>query len=570
VPRASPSRLERLLPAIAGIALALPSLLSRYLPMSDLPIHEGAIGVLLHFGDPTYFPPGMYTLNLGHENQLFYFAAWPLAYALGTDVAVRVVVAATQVLIFTGAARLADHLGRTRWGALLVAPLSVGFTYYWGLVTNLVGFACLLYALPSLDRFAERPTRRGLLGVLGVLGVLFFAHGSAPTIALGVLVLFALLRPLAPRETALRLVAVPIAIALQFVEQARALRAATRGTLTAPLTFHPLGLKLKRLATVLFGAYEPALDLLLLAVAVGAMAALVVSRVAAREAGPAARSSHEGRGWAERARWIRDAAHERRFEVLGALLLLGYFVVPFNFGGATMLYERFLGPSFAILAVCAAPKGPPTRLAKLLAPVVPLTVLLAALPQFVDASLSYRTLDPILAAIPKGSSVTLLSLEPAEEPETRAYSVAIGPARSLAVNGGRTGLSLVISPIAPVQIRPDLRWNDFDRRAVAYGSLDLRPGYDLESWEWVVARSSDKLTRALMREALAPDADLVATSGEWMLFHSRHHVVPVASPERPPPPDDHDTVVDRVRAARARHAGMPAPPPMPLLPPPTR
>ena len=145
------AKLAQSAPLIAGIALAAPTLLARYPPMNDLPLHEGVVGVLRHFGDESYFPRGLYTLNPGHPNQLFHAAAWLFSLVVPTGLACRLVIALAQVAIMWTAARFADHLGRSRWGALLVAPLALGFTYYWGLVANLVGYGLLLYTLPILD-----------------------------------------------------------------------------------------------------------------------------------------------------------------------------------------------------------------------------------------------------------------------------------------------------------------------------------------------------------------------------------------------------------------------------------
>src|SRR5262245_28847346 len=109
--RAHVTKVERFAPLTVGLVFALPTLLARYLPMNDLPLHEGVVGVLRHYSDARYFPPGLYRLNLGHPNQLFHVLACLLSYVVSTSMACKLVVAAAQILIFVGGARLASHLG---------------------------------------------------------------------------------------------------------------------------------------------------------------------------------------------------------------------------------------------------------------------------------------------------------------------------------------------------------------------------------------------------------------------------------------------------------------------------
>src|SRR5262249_30387630 len=148
--------------------LALPTLLAHDLPTTDLPMHEAVVGILRHFGDAAYFPPNLYRLNLGHPNQLFHVSAWLLSYAFGARWACKLVVAFAQIAILESGARLADYLGRSRWAAVLLAPLALGFTYYWGLVANLLGFAAFFAAVPVLDRAAKVPTARTLASACAI------------------------------------------------------------------------------------------------------------------------------------------------------------------------------------------------------------------------------------------------------------------------------------------------------------------------------------------------------------------------------------------------------------------
>jgi hypothetical protein len=160
--------------------------------MGDLAFHESLVSILRHFGDPRYFPEGLYRRNLGEPNQLFHAAAWAVAWVFPTDTACKIVVAATVLGISVGAGRLASHLGTTRWRAMLVAPLGLGWMFRWGLVANLVGFALLLFALPALDRLAKKPSPVRALHAMLLTGLLYLGHESSMVvyaIASGVLAL---------------------------------------------------------------------------------------------------------------------------------------------------------------------------------------------------------------------------------------------------------------------------------------------------------------------------------------------------------------------------------------------
>src|SRR5262245_46573637 len=75
---------ERWAPYVAAFAVGLPSLLTYYPPMSDLPLHEGVVGVVRHLHDPEYFPGDIYELNVGHPNQLFTILSSLLSFLTGT------------------------------------------------------------------------------------------------------------------------------------------------------------------------------------------------------------------------------------------------------------------------------------------------------------------------------------------------------------------------------------------------------------------------------------------------------------------------------------------------------
>ncbi len=526
---ALPSRAERWAPLITGLALALPTLLAHNLPMSDLPMHESVVGILRHWGDTEYFPDGLYRLNFGHPNQLFHLASALLSFAVGTTWGCKLVIAITQVLILVTGARLADYMGRSRWAALLLAPLALGFTFYWGLVANLLGFATFFAALPLIDRAAKEPNSRSLAKVLGMFVLLFLAHESVFVTAIGFAGLLAIAYPLERRLTPLRLVPVVFGVAVvggHLVYQARFF---PPNKVEHATFYAPLWDKLRQLPADLFGSHDVEARGMLFGLAATAVVALLVARVRSREPLPARTGGIVSR--------IQSLLFHYRFEATAAVFVVAYAAAPLVWNTATLIHARFLGPAWALIALTAGPKGDSPRITKLCAVVVPLGILLLAWPQFVDSHTSYTNLDRIIARIPKGSSVAMAAIDKPQA-RTRVYSASVGAARTVADRGGRFSLSLTPSPISPVQILPEYRWNELDRRLLLSSSTSIMPSFDLDRFGWVIAQSRDPATRSLIVIAFKPDAELVAIEGEWILLRSTHPQAPLKSPDTPPPPPE--------------------------------
>jgi hypothetical protein len=143
---------------VAGVLLAVPVVIVPWPPSTDFSLHAGMVALLARRGDPTFAPPGLYELALGHTNQLFYLLAWPLALMTQAEVACRLVLAAIVAGTIVAAGHLATHLGRTRWAALAVAPAALGWSFYWGFAPQMLGLALWMAALPLLDRDARSGT----------------------------------------------------------------------------------------------------------------------------------------------------------------------------------------------------------------------------------------------------------------------------------------------------------------------------------------------------------------------------------------------------------------------------
>ncbi|MCA9586437.1 MAG: hypothetical protein KC657_13860 [Myxococcales bacterium] len=538
-------------PLLVAATLALPTLLAYYPPMSDLPHHEAMVGLLRNFNDPSIVPHGLYRINLGHPNQLFHLLGALLSFVVGTRWAVKLVITASQLLIFWSGARLADHVGRSRWSTLLLAPLALGFTYYWGLVANLIGYAAFFFALPLMDRFAKTPTWRGAGKLCAAMLLLDFAHGSVFQMGTGVIALFALCYPLRLRATALRLVPAAAAVVLTLVHLWWQQRFYTPSVIEVPTRFFSLWTKLILLPNVLFGAHDlPALLLLCIISLVG-LVALLGARIRHDTRDP---DDAPPRGKLER---VRAWALRYRFEIVGALFVLAYWTAPFNWKGATLIHERFLGPGFGILAICAAPRAAVPRIAKFVLSVLPVGIMLLSWPQFLDSHQTYKDLEYIIARLPTGRSIGILVLDRAVY-RTRIFSVGPGGGRVLAERGGRVSFAFTASPIAPVQMTPRYRWDEYDIRTFALGTRGLKPEHDLKRFHWLVVYSREPIARRLLKKAMKPYAQLIDQSGDWLLYESNApEVTPLladdpADPREPTILDMVNKLVDEEREAKAR------------------
>jgi hypothetical protein len=60
-------------------------------------------------------------------------------------------------------------------------------------------------------------------------------------------------------------------------------------------------------------------------------------------------------------------------------------------------------------------------------------------------------------------------------------------------------------------------------------------------------RSTNVAYRPLVRKALAPEHELIATEGEWELFRATAPTLPLDAPDEPLPEPNPETLADRIR-----------------------
>jgi hypothetical protein len=535
---AKSDRMERLAPWIAGIVLALPVIIARYPPMTDMPHYEALVSILRHKNDASFFPPGLYVYNFGHPNQLFYFVAWPLSYVVPVPWACKLCIAATVVAISAAAGRLAAHLGASRWTALIVAPVALGWTFFWGLGTNLVGLAALLAMLPVLDRACEEPSGKNALKGVGAMVLLYFAHEAMMVTACVAVAIFAfvhLIRWDGIKRMVLRVLPAVAATAMWYAQIRYQKQLMSKAHFAFGTTHLPFKQNLVSLPGVLLGTHGQAAVYIVFGLGVLTAAVFAVS---------ALRADEEKIPWKK----PRQLLHRWRFQLFGLALLIAYFAMPFTINGATLVNQRFLAPAYAVLVLaCAAGSAlSAPRLAKIFATVMPIGSLLIVWPEFADADRSYKELDTLLPLIEQNSS--LCQLELGTSTVNRVFSAASGGTRAVAVRGGRICYTFTDSTISPVMVNRDYQWNESLERLL-FDTYKFRPSHDFTLYRYVVAHSPGGAIADVAIRAMEPDAKLVGRTGEWLLFESRLPTRPLLSPDVPLPDPKPPTLRKRMRLA---------------------
>jgi hypothetical protein len=554
-------RLESAAPWVAGLALATPVLVAYYPPMTDLAFHEAAIGILRHFDDTSMFPPGLYVRNLGQPNQLFHLVGWALSQFVSTRWAVKLVVVAAVMAVPVCAARVARHVGANPAAALVVAPMALGWLFSWGLITNLIGLAAFLAVLPSLDRFAEAPTARRTLAACGAVPLLYIAHEAMLFVYVGIALGLAILHPWSWRKTTWRLAPFFAGIAIILGHAKLQERFMSPTVRAMPRFWHPVGHKLMRIPYIILPASEGVAQHSMFALCVLTIALFLWLRARERRATRSASPPDNSR-WKR----LRERALRYRWEIFAAACFAAYLVFPATLNGATLVYQRWFPPAFAIFAIAAAPKDLWTREGRLSAIAVaalPMATLFVALPSFVDSDREYRLLEQVMPFIELGSAVAVLNLS--GDPG-RTYSLGPAAGRILATRGGRLSYAFTDSPASPVIIPRRYQWNESLVR-LGFDCWEFQPAHDFKRFRYALLHATDPEVMQIVSFALQREGQYVTEAGDWALFRSRLPVEPVLSRGAPAETPRPETLRERIRGFYAQF-GNPAGGPASVRPPP--
>ena len=545
------TRAENLAPWLAGLLLASPVLIAFYPPMTDLPFHEAAFGLLRHRNDATLVPPGLYLLNLGEPNQLFYLLGWPLSYVVSTRWAAKLIVAAAVLAIPVAGARVARHAGTSRLAALLVAPMGLGWLFSWGLVANLLGLAALLVTLPWLDRFAKRPTLVTTLAALAAVPLLYLAHEAMMFVYGGAAVLLALVYPWSPLRTGARLLPAALVAGIHEVFIHWVQQFVTPNVRAVPVLWHSIAHKLERVPYIVLPVTEPIVQLSVFALCLLTLAMLLRLRHAEKALATGADEPVVG----SRLEHVRAFAWRHRWAFFAGACFGLYLAFPYTLSGSTLVYQRFFPPGYAVFVVLCAPRDLWThkaRVARFSLLALPIGTLLIGWPSFVDSNRQYEALEQILPFIEPGHALAEVDLGPGDP--TRSYSLGPAYGRVLATKGGRLAYSFTDSPIYPMVIAQPYQWNEALHRFASDTWL-MRPEHDAKLFTYILVRTNDPNLQVLAALALRRETQYVTGSGEWVLFRSRAAVIPPTSPEPPMADPAPPTLRDGVNAIVATMRG---------------
>jgi hypothetical protein len=500
--------------------------------MADLPLHEASIGLARHWGDAHFAPPSLYILNPGQPNQLFALLSLLLSYVMPVQWATKLVVAGMLLALPLAASHFADHVNAPRWTALLAAPVSVGWLFYWGLVANILGLVVLLMFLPSIDRFAAKPSMRGLLGMMAAAACMHLAHQIVLMIGFGLLVLCSVNGRGGRRAHALRGAALAfIALAVYLGSRYSWLYAGPMLRAMVPFIFVDIWHKLDISSGVLFGGYETYVRHLLLVLGLAPVLLFVAER-------------HRNRPPVRRG--VIERAHAWRFELAGLLLVACYFVFPSDIKATTLVYHRFLPPAWCILAICSAAGVRQTarQVPKALCAALPVASLLVAWPRFADSDRVFRDVDSLIPLVEPGSALLGLDLGPSE-PHRLVHPGGLS-GHVVSKRGGRSGFDYTQSPISLVIQRPDKIWGEPVLRVVDK-PLNMCPAHDFQRFRYMLIATVQPGLAAAVKMALADEARLIGSRGELYLFESKLAVAPVDGDDVPLPDPMPDTLRRKLR-----------------------
>jgi hypothetical protein len=512
-------------PWVFALLLAAPTLLVRSPPMTDLAMHAGAVGLLTHWGDDSFVPKGLYWLNLGRPNQLFYAIAYVTSELFGPRAGIGLAAALAQVGVIGGGGVFARHVKAPWWSSLWLAPLALGWTYFWGLVPNLYGLALFLPTLVLVDRLVAEPTWRRAAALTGGYVLLFFAHETAMAAALAVHALFVLLRP-SKRAWAILTAPAVGAVVLGVLDWRRVAPhlTSTEKAIVGDVVFTSPLARARELPETIFGSYPMPVLLALSVLFAGAVWATL----------RAESSNHVAPS-------LRARLWNQRFALAGAGMLLGYFVAPSQAVGVTMLHSRFASYAWALVlpGSCAGlgftvTSGRGARVAPRLAPLAAVASLLAllvvAMPAFAQSHQLNVAFDRVIAKMDRGQASLVSRLHPRAADD---LFTAVSCGRVLAMRGGRCQFDFTRTSISPVRISEPLLWKRVGNGEDPDGVAELRLPGDLHAYRYVVLCCATDAERDDYAKVLAPYATLVTSDDGWLLFESKLPRIAVNAPEPP-------------------------------------
>jgi hypothetical protein len=166
--------------ALCAAAATIPLLVTRILPMADLPEHMAQVAIWKHFDDPCHGFAQSYRLNWATPYLLGYLLTRLFAVFATVTIAIKVTVWLSIVLLPLSVRALLVRGGGDEWWSLLAFPLAYGYSFYWGFLNFAVALPVAVYAIALLyDRRRRHAAIAGIALLLVAAHVLLFAFFAA-------------------------------------------------------------------------------------------------------------------------------------------------------------------------------------------------------------------------------------------------------------------------------------------------------------------------------------------------------------------------------------------------------
>jgi hypothetical protein len=238
--------------------------------------------------------------------------------------------------------------------------------------------------------------------------------------------------------------------------------------------------------------------------------------------------------------------HRWRFAILVLGLFFVYLAAPVRIKVTTLVYQRFLPPAWAILAISSAAgtRGTSRLLHRSLCVALPVASLLITWPTFVDSHRVYSDLEVLMSHMDPGSSV--LSASYTASQERRLWNPAVIDGYVVAAHGGRSVNDYTQSPISILAQRPEKQWIEAHAR-LRKRHFDLRPTWDLTRFRYLIVETDSPELAMAISAALRGEARLTASQGGLSLYESTLPLVPIDADDAPlpvPPPPTLDSLVN--------------------------
>jgi hypothetical protein len=173
--------LDRVNATAAALAAGLLIAFSRspYLPMVDLPQHASQLSMWIHHADPAFPEAEFFEVNWHTPYLTAYALARAVAFFAGVVPAMELVVWASVVLHYLAFRWLVILLGYPRWTALFGFVTALGYPFFYGFVSFLVGMPLALACIGAALVHREAPTPRHGVALGLIASATLASHGFA-------------------------------------------------------------------------------------------------------------------------------------------------------------------------------------------------------------------------------------------------------------------------------------------------------------------------------------------------------------------------------------------------------